>query len=73
MVDRQTLVWFRFSSSRIPHARVHAVEVLYQTGTNASKRATGARAQRRESRADNFFTFVTQETHGSIPDSGLRA
>jgi hypothetical protein len=52
---------------------MRAVDVLYQTGTNASKRATRAQAQHRENRTDNFFTFVTQWTHGMILDSGLRA
>jgi hypothetical protein len=68
-------LWFGsgFRASRVPRARWRAVEVLYQTATNASKRATGERAQHRENRSDNFFTFVTQWTHGSIPDSGLRA
>jgi hypothetical protein len=72
MVDRR-LCWFRFRSSRVPRARQRAVEVLYQTAPNASKRATGARAQHRENWSDNFFTFVTQWTHGIIPDARLRA
>jgi len=47
-------------------------EVLYQNGPNASKRAAGAFSQGRENRADNFFTFVTEEMHGINPDSGDR-
>jgi hypothetical protein len=45
-----------------------AVQVLYQTVANASKRAAGADSQARENRSDNFFTFVTERTHGTIPD-----
>jgi hypothetical protein len=47
--------------------------VLYQTVANADKRAVGRRLQRRENRSDNFFTFVTEEMHGRIPDRRVDA
>jgi hypothetical protein len=54
----------------MPRARVaRGGDVLYQNGPNASKRATGARAQGRENRSDNFFTFVTQAMHRENPHS----
>jgi hypothetical protein len=54
--------WFR--SSQIHACGSRAVQVLYQTAANASKRAAGAESQGRENRSDNFFTFVTEWTHG---------
>jgi hypothetical protein len=44
------------------------VQVLYQTAANTSKRGAGEVSQDRENRSDNFFTFVTEQTHGIIPD-----
>jgi len=71
-LDRQTLGWFRLPVRRVfRDARVCiTVQVLYQTGANASKGATGAPAQRRENRSVNFFTFVTEEMHRRIPELG---
>ena len=54
----------------MPRARVRAVQVLYQTAAHAESAATGARAQRRENRGDNFFKFVTEEMHGTNLEVG---
>jgi hypothetical protein len=54
----------------MPRARVRAVQVLYQTAADAESVATGARAQRRETRGDNFFTFVTEEMPGTNLEVG---
>jgi hypothetical protein len=48
------------------------VQVLYQTGSIVDKRAAGSLSQRRENRSDNFFTFVTEEMHGSHMDRRSR-
>jgi hypothetical protein len=50
--------------------RGRAVQVLYQTAAPAESAARGARAQRRETRADNFFQFVTEEMHGTNLEAG---
>jgi hypothetical protein len=50
-----------------------AVHVLYQTVAKSDKRAAGGVSQARESRADNFFTFVTEEMHEVNPKSAFRS
>jgi len=57
----------------MPRARVRAVQVLYQTAADAESAQRAARAQLRESRTDNFFTFVTEQMHGTNLDAGGHA
>jgi hypothetical protein len=65
---------FRFVSSRVPRAAgSHAVQVLYQNAWIGDKRAARTGAQARENRSDNFFMFVTEETHGDNPQFAQRA
>jgi len=67
-------VWFLFRSVAECRTRgLRAVQVLYQGDGNPDKRASDGCAQAREKRSDNFFNFVTQETHGDTPEIGRRA
>jgi hypothetical protein len=43
---------------------LRAVQVLYQTATNAIKRQTGRVRQDRENQSDNFFRVVTHSMRG---------
>jgi len=49
------------------------VHVLYQTVAKAESAQRPGGSQARENRADNFFTFVTEETSGGDPEIGFRA
>jgi hypothetical protein len=49
------------------------VQVLYQNAWIGDKRAAPTGAQARENRSDNFFMFVTEETHGDNPQFAQRA
>jgi hypothetical protein len=60
--------WFLFRLvANAARSGWRAVHVLYQTAANADKRAAGNRSQARENRSDNFFLFVTEETHRTNP------
>jgi len=68
-MDRK-IFWFRVSVRRVCRAcGRRAVEVLYQTASNADKRAARAVSQARENRSYNFFTFVTRTMQGEHPSA----
>jgi hypothetical protein len=46
---------------------------LYQTAAKVESAQPPGSSQARESRADNFFTFVTEETQGLTLEIGFRA
>ena len=68
-LDHQTLSWF-LAFRRDAACAGLAVQVLYQTAAHVESVASGARAQRRETRADNFFQFVTDEMQGTNLEVG---
>jgi len=68
-LDPSNLSWF-LASRRDPACAERAVQVLYQTAAHAESAATGAPAQHRENRRDNFFKFVTEEMHGTNLEVG---
>jgi hypothetical protein len=65
---------FLFRFVAVPRAAGGArCTFLYQTGAKVESAQRPGSSQARESRADNFFTFVTEETQGLTLEIAFRA
>jgi hypothetical protein len=67
-------VWFLFRFVAVPRAAGGArCTFLYQTVAEAESAQPPGSSQARESRADNFFKFVTEQTQGLALEIAFRA